>query len=314
MHVSSDLAQAVSTQFEAWFQDSYNPTVAVVEQRFAGLIQPLTLENFQGNRINLNWLGAAPQLREWTDEKRAIGLGKYEWDIVVRRWEATQAIDLDFLADNRWNLYEPRLREMALNATRHRYNLLSDLIRLGLTALCYDGQNFFDTDHSEGDSGTQSNELTGTGTSLAQVRTDYFTAKAALMQYKDDKGEPIWAGDFRPLIWSPANATLMERFEELRGANVTSSNSTGGNTNILQNAFDVVYDPKQTDATDWVMFNPEGPMKPFVSVNREAMHYEDNFGTGHPDVWSRREGQASVVGRDNMTYGMWQKAARVVNS
>jgi phage major head subunit gpT-like protein len=312
--VSSDMAQNVSTQYEAWFLDAFNPTQGVEDARFSKLIQEIDLPNFSGNRINLNWLGAAPQLKEWVDEKQAQGLNRYEWEIVVKRWEATIEIDLDTLVDARWNIYESRIREMAMNATRHRYNLLSDLIKNGAAALGYDGQNFFDTDHAEGDSGTQSNKLTGSGTSLDNVRTDYYAAKAALMQYKDDKGNPMWAGDFRPFIWAPATATMMSVFEQLRNGGLVTTGGVGGNTNILANQFDVVYDPKLTDANDWHMFNTEGSMKPFLFVNREPIHYEDNFGTGHPDVWSRRIGQASSVGRDNATYAMWSKACKIVNS
>ena len=66
------------------------------------------------------------------------------------------------------NPYEQRIREMAQNAARLTYNLISDLIKGGAAAKCYDSQFFFDTDHSEGDSGTQSNKLTGTGTSAAR--------------------------------------------------------------------------------------------------------------------------------------------------
>lgn len=307
--VHTDLAQAVSTQFEVWFRERFNESVVATDQAISRLVMDIDLPDFQGNRINLNWLGAAPQLREWVDEKRAIGMGDYTWDIVVKRWEATLAVDLDAVSDARWNMYAPKVREMAQNASRHRYNLISDLVRLGEAALCYDGQNFFDTDHAEGDSGAQSNKLTGTGTSLAQITADFFSAKAALMQFKDDKGEPMWSGDFRPLVWAPANATIMQRFDTLRGAVPTQA----GATDIPRLDFDVIYDPKQTDADNWVMFLPDSEMKPFVGVNREAMHYEDNYGTGHPDVWSRREGQASVVGRDNLTYAMWQKAVKVIN-
>ncbi|HPW22173.1 MAG TPA: Mu-like prophage major head subunit gpT family protein [Vicinamibacterales bacterium] len=312
MFVTADEAQAVSTQYEAWFLDTYNAAVAVPASAYGNLILPLTLENFQGNRISLNWLGAAPQLREWVDEKRPVGISENDWEIVVARWEASIEVDLDALNDGQWRRYEPRIREMTANASRHRYNLISDLIKNGESARCYDGQDFFDTDHVEGSSGTQSNKLTGTGTTLDKVVDDFFSAKAALMTFKDDKGQPFWAGDFRPLIWAPATATMMQRFDTLRGVVPVAP----GTTDIPRLDFDVVYDPRLTDANDWHMANPASQLKPFISVNREEMHYEDNFSAGSaasPDVFNRRVGIASVVGRDNMTYGMWQTMVKVKN-
>lgn len=310
MIVPADLATGWSTRFDTLFREQYNQSVAVMDQQMNPLIMPMELGDFQGNKVTLDWLGASPQMRAWVDEKRAQGLGKYTIDVVVARYEATIEIDLDALKDGRGDVYTPRIREIAQNGSRLPYNLTSDLILNGETGDCYDGQDFFDTDHSEGDSGSQSNELTGTGTSLAQITTDYYTAKAALMGFKDDKGVALHPYDFRPLIWIPNSATLIERFETLKNATLTG----GGDANILRDRFDLVIDPRLTDANDWHMFRTDTIMKPFFRVNREMVHYEDNFGTGHPDVWGRRIGQAGAVGRMALAYGMWQTAVKVKNS
>lgn len=309
MIVPGDLATGWSTRFETQFQMQFNTSVAVMDAQMNPLLMPMELGDFQGNKVTLDWLGASPQMRSWTDEKRAIGLGKYSIDVVVGRYEATVEIDLDALRDGRGNIYEPRLREIAQNGTRLPYNLVSDLIAAGESGTAYDGQNFYDTDHSEGDSGTQSNELTGTGTSLAQITTDYYTAKAALTGFKDDKGVPLHPYDFRPVIWIPNDATLIQRFDALANAVLTGN----GETNVLQGKFSVVVDPRLTDANDWYMFRADTIMKPFFRVNREAVHYVDNFGTGHPDVWARRIGQAGAEGRMAVAYGMWQTAVKVKN-
>lgn len=311
--VASDLPATISTAYDLLFQTEYNKTVAVAEEKFRPLVLEVNIGDNQGDKVNLSWLGGAPQLKPWLDEKEAQGLARYSWDLTVRRWEATIEVDLDFIKDSRWDQYMPRILEMSDNATRHMYTLISDLIINGETALCYDGQNFFDTDHSEGDSGTQSNELTGTGTTLAQLTVDYYTAVTALNGFKDDKGFPLFPADFRPLVWIPNNAALRQQFEALQNATLGGAGGSG-NTNILANRFDLVVDPRLTDANDWYMFRPTGTVKPFIFINREPMHYEDNWGTGHPDVWSRRIGQSSVVGRDNATYGMWQGAVKVKNT
>lgn len=307
--VISDLVAALTTRYEVLFRDSLNESVNIDKATLSRIVMDIDMGDFQGKTLDLNWLGAAPQMREWVDEKRAQGLNDFNLSVEIKRYEASVEIDLDTFKDARSNIYDPRIQEMAQNAGRLEYNLISDLILNGEAATAYDGQFFFDTDHSEGASGTQSNELTGTGTSAAQITTDYYSAYSALLGFKDDQGVQLQANAFRPLVWIPNNATMVQRFEELRDAQLISQTS-----NVLGGRFDLVVDPRQTDANDWFMFRTDGVMKPFLWINREAAHYEDNFGSADPDVFKRRVGMASVVARGRAAYGMWQKAVKVKNA
>lgn len=303
----SDLATAWSTRYETLFQAAFSQSIAITRAELGRILMELPLGDYQGDRVDLNWLGAAPQMRVWTAEKRALGLSKYNWTATVANYEASVEIDMNTFMDSRGNVYEPRFQEMGQNGGRLPYNLISDLINGGAAALCYDGQLFFDTDHSEGDSGTQSNKLTGSGTSQAQIQTDFYAAKAALCGFKDDKGVALYPGNFRPLVWIPNDATLMERFSTLQGASMISNTA-----NVLANTFDILVDPR-ISGSDWYMFRTDGVLKPFIMVMREEPHYEDNFDSKSGDVFSRRIGMASVVGRMVATYGMWQQAVMINN-
>ena len=314
---TSDLLAGLSTRYEVLFRDEYNQTLAVDRAKVEPLLMRMDQPDFQGNKISLNWLGAAPQMREWVDERRAVGLNDFTYEVTIGRYEATIEIDLDALRDGRQDIYTPRIREMSQNAARLEYNLISDLIAAGESTLCYDGQYFFDTDHSEGDSGTQSNEITGGGaTTLALIRTDYYKAYSALMGFKDDKGVQLQPTEFRPIVWIPNDPTMIELFEQLRDGNLvpTGSTATGGNTNILRQKFELCVDPRLTDANDWYMFRTDGVMKPFVIVTRENAAYEDNFGSVVPDVFDRRVGKAGVSARLVAAPAMWQRAVKVKNA
>src|SRR5438270_13011786 len=113
MITRGDLAAAVSTRFEVAFLASYNQSVAVTNEKFGMCVMDLDIPANTGNTVDLTWLGAAPQLRVWADEKRAIGLNKNEWSVTISRFEATMEFDLDALNDARWNLYVPRIAEMS---------------------------------------------------------------------------------------------------------------------------------------------------------------------------------------------------------
>lgn len=98
-----------------------------------------------------------------------------------------------------------------------------------------DGQNLFSTtnDGTAARFGiTNGNALTGTGTSEAQIRTDYHTAYSQFERYQDTEGEPLFSNSELMdgvVIFYPAGATLRERFAAVFQREVTHSviSSTG---------------------------------------------------------------------------------------
>src|ERR1051325_2608810 len=75
--------------------------------------------------------------------------------IVNKTWESTIRIDADEQRRDKTGQIMVRVNELARRVATHPNKLLSTLISSGASSACYDGQYFFDTDHSEGDSGTQ---------------------------------------------------------------------------------------------------------------------------------------------------------------
>ena len=61
--------------------------------------------------------------------------------------ELTVAFKLNDLADDNLGIYKPRMEGLGNGVARHPDQLIFKALELGFTAKCYDGQNFFDTDH-----------------------------------------------------------------------------------------------------------------------------------------------------------------------
>lgn len=308
MIVPSDLGTAWSTMFQTWWLSEYNTSRTVDDATIGQLAIVQSMPNFTGNNVDLSWLGAAPQMREWVGEKQMIGIGKHTWAAIIKDYEATLEVQMNALLDARGNVYEPRIREMGVNAARLRWTLLSTLIKNGHTGLCYDGQGFFDTDHSEGDSGTQSNYLAASsGVTLAGLSTDFYAAVTALQGFKDDKGITIGGGNFRPLVVIPNDATLRQNFGLLKGASMISTTS-----NVLSGEFDLVVAPELTVATSWCVFRTDGPIKPFYINERQAPSYQDNFSSpASESMLLRGIGIATVEARYAATYAEWRKGVMV---
>ena len=112
------------------------------------------------------WLGMVPMMREWIGDKQAKGFRDNGITVINKEFEATLEVLSKWLRRDKTGQLAVRIGELAQRANGHCANLLSTLITNGTgstSVLCYDGQYFFDSDHSEGDSGTQKNLLTGYG-------------------------------------------------------------------------------------------------------------------------------------------------------
>lgn len=114
------------------------------------------------------WLGAFPSMREWVGPRHVQNLVANGFVIQNRKFESTLEITRDDIADDKLGLFKPMFAEMGQAAVRHPEELVFGLIASGFTTACYDGQNFFDTDHpvtaADGSVNLVSNTGGGAGT------------------------------------------------------------------------------------------------------------------------------------------------------
>jgi len=94
------------------------------------------------------WLGQFPQFREWlTGERQLKDLQAHGFAIVNRKFESTVSVGRDKIADDQFGVFTPIFEEMGYRAKVHPDEMLFGLLKDGQTTLCYDCENFFDTDH-----------------------------------------------------------------------------------------------------------------------------------------------------------------------
>lgn len=93
------------------------------------------------------WLGAFPKMNEWVGPRQIKNLEAHSFAIKNRKFEATLAVPRDSISDDKLGLFKPMFAEMGNGARRHPEELIFNLLKSGFATACYDGQNFFDTDH-----------------------------------------------------------------------------------------------------------------------------------------------------------------------
>jgi phage major head subunit gpT-like protein len=260
------------------------------------------------------WLGMAPMLREMIGGRLAKTLRDFGFVIENLDFEATlRVLDKDMRRDKTGQL-QIRIDEFSQQPDRHWATLLSALIATGHQNICYDGQFFFDTDHGEGDSGVQSNDLTFDVTTPASPTTQEMQdavlfAVETMFGFKDDNGEPLNEGDSDFIVMTPT------RYFSIAAKAMVNPVTGGGDTNPLQNLPGVSLRPTTNARFDptpnvFYIFSTSGSVGGLIrqeEVTPEISSLDEN--SDH--FFETREHQFGIYTSRNAGYGRWQRAVRM---
>ncbi|MFH1370358.1 MAG: Mu-like prophage major head subunit gpT family protein [Planctomycetota bacterium] len=273
------------------------------------------------------WLGMVPALREWIGGRQAKGFRENGLTITNKTWEATLEILVDWIRRDKTGQIAVRISELAKRAIEHDAKLLSTLIANGTGAtsgLCYDGQYFFDTDHSEGDSGTQLNLLaaaqvpaldvtTATAPTSAEATKAILGVVAYMLTYKDDQGEPMNdnAREFlvmtAPVLWAQLAQGIIQPVVTSGETNaIVALKADGFNISIAANS-------RLTYTTQFVTFRTDAPAKPFIVQEEEPMSVSA-LAEGSEEEFKNNRHLYGIKRISNVGYGYWQYAAHATLS
>lgn len=112
------------------------------------------------------WLGDFPGMREWIGDRQIKKFAEHDYSITNKDFEQTIGVERNTIEDDEFGIYGPMFTEMGRAAAVHPDQLVFATMAAGFDTPCYDGQNFFDTDHpvgTEGNMATVSNMQAGGG-------------------------------------------------------------------------------------------------------------------------------------------------------
>jgi phage major head subunit gpT-like protein len=96
------------------------------------------------------WLGAFPKMREWIGDRFIHTLDQKAYKLQNKKFEVTIGVERDDISDDNIGMYGPLFREMGQQAEEHTDELVFETLAEGFQTECYDGQNYFDTEHPVG--------------------------------------------------------------------------------------------------------------------------------------------------------------------
>ncbi|WFE92299.1 Mu-like prophage major head subunit gpT family protein [Roseibium porphyridii] len=140
MDINAQALQSAYVGFNAAFQSGLKEGTSLAS-RIATTVPSTTRENEYG------WLGKFPRFREWIGDRVINSLAKHGYAIKNKPFELTVEVDRDDFDDDNLGIYNPLFRDLGMSSMTFPDELVWPLLKNGFTEKCYDGQNFFDTDH-----------------------------------------------------------------------------------------------------------------------------------------------------------------------
>lgn len=290
-------------------------------QRFSEVVKRTFFEQLS-TRIASNkdketfaFLGSVPPMREWGTGRKARGLFSESFDVKNLKYELTLEVDMDEVDDDQLGQIRIRISELADRAATHKDALIAQLLINGATSGfdSYDGVSYFNAAHVSGDSGSQSNILSQSGTTdpddptTAEFSKALKTAIASMLGLVDDQGEPMVISlDSGLFVVVPP--TMM--WTALESINSTLVSST---TNVLQGAAQVITFPYITATDTFYLLYTGSTVRPFIFQDRAPVEFhalENASETG----FLREKYLYGVRARYRMTYGYWQHAIKITFS
>jgi phage major head subunit gpT-like protein len=252
----------------------------------------------------MGWIGAMPAVQQWLGELNAKEFASYDYTIKNLDWAASTTINENDINDDQTGSIERASKMLVQRILKHPEGRLISLLVDGDTKTAYDGIAFFSNVSAPR---TIDNLLTGTGTTLAQLKADLIAALVAMAKFTDDQGEYLnLRGN---MIVCPV--ALMTDFATLVGSQSDPTVAAGiGAMNPFLNKFTVIGDPRldADDANDWYLLCTNEPVKPLAVQTRQEA--KTNFEKKNlTKTWVY-----SADYRGNVGYGLPHLAVKTVNT
>lgn len=136
----SDVLKALDTQFRAEFTkglDNIKPQYPEI----AMTVPSNTAINTYG------FMRAFPKMSEWSAKRTIKNMSAVGMTLENKKYEATVGVPREAIEDDQVGLFRNMMAQAGQSAGQLPDELLFKLLLAGERTLCYDGQNFFDTDH-----------------------------------------------------------------------------------------------------------------------------------------------------------------------
>lgn len=151
--------EALNTSFSLLFAGAFTAAKPMWNKLAENVNSTTLIETY-------SWLNQIPGMKLWVGERNIKRLEQEAYTLKNEKFEDTVAVEREKIEDDQLGTYRMAVSGMAGAAAEHPDELVFNALKKGFEAPCFDGQNFFDTDHPvrvDGDEVSVSNMQDGAG-------------------------------------------------------------------------------------------------------------------------------------------------------
>ncbi|MDX1527049.1 MAG: Mu-like prophage major head subunit gpT family protein [Gammaproteobacteria bacterium] len=305
MQITPAALRALNTQFVSLFAGAYEGTEAWWSE-VATEVPSNTKSNTYG------WAAKRSRMREWLGERVVNNLAAHSYAITNKSWENTIGVDADDFEDDNLGVYQVPVQELGEEAKKHPDDLVLDLMQNGHAQVCFDEQNFYDTDHPvdirDASKGTQQNYRT----SFALNQDNLITVVTNMMAFKGEDNRPMRVFpnvlDVPPQLWGTAKELVEQDLIIQAMQNVAGSENVGAAavSNKTKGLLQVRVRPElANDPTAWYVHDTRKIVKPFVMQMRRRPRIIARMNLNDDNVFWQKKFVWGADARYNAGYALW---------
>ena len=270
-----------------------------------------------------NFLGQSPAMREWIGGRQAKGFSGQGITIVNKHYEATLEIAKRDLRRDKTAQIMARVDEFADRAVTHWASLVSAAILAGESTVCYDGQYYFDTDHVEGDSGSQSNDISvdisalpatlhgsTTAPSVEEMQQAILAGITQILTLKDDQGEPMNENARTFIVKVPPSLYMAAVAACSTLTTMALQNNLNPNLIASFDVTPVMNTRLSAWTTKFAIFRTDSPIKGLIRQSEQDIELKAKA-DGSEFEFDNDAWQFGIDGWRGVGYGYWQRACLV---
>ena len=258
-----------------------------------------------------------PTMQLWKagQEREFHNLAMLDYQVANEDHEASVLVPRNKIKDDKFTKFATKFRQLGLNAALWPDRMIWSKVLTGESALCFDGQPMFDTDHPVNYYDATKGTFANLFTSRSLTHANYAYVRSKMMEFPLTNGEPM---EVNPnlLIVPPA---LEEIAREILGENSNlrtevfgSNTAAASKTNVWMGSAKYLVVPRLAAAytggsdTSWYLADTSQFSKPMIYQLREppvlvmpAMDPKSN-----DDLFMRRQYKFGVDGRGAAAFGL----------
>ena len=256
--------------------------------------------NMDAKSIDLVDLGAPPM----PVEDQAVVQDMIEKTITVAPvdWNITVWISHNAVMDDQTGSLETKVRGAGSNFQKHINKRVFTVLNAGdgtTEGLCYDGQEFFDSDHVDAGGAYQTNQDNEQTNNLSL--DNFNTAWVAAQAFRDDQGE-FTEYNYDLLVCHPTNYVLAQNVTGNLQAMDTANRELNPYTGLLK----APITSSHLDTTAWYLMASSEAHKPLIVTMREQPNLQHAW--FDPQAADGGRHYFKFYARYNVYYGDWRLA------